>query len=89
MFDRPAPKPAYWKALVTTLVFLVPTALLVRLFVRMPAFVWWLLLVSGALAIAWAIYSRMENDWRAAATMHAQDFYRRTTVARNVRSRGR
>jgi len=87
MFDRPVPKPAYWKALVATLIVLVPPTLFLRLFVRMPSTAWVVLFALAALAISWSIHVRMRNDWRVGDTMHSQYFYRRTTVTKNVRIR--
>ncbi|MFY9861358.1 MAG: hypothetical protein WBF19_00665 [Candidatus Cybelea sp.] len=87
MFDRPAPEPAYWKAMVAALIVLVPLTLLLRLFVRMPAPAWVLAFVFATLAVSWSIHMRVRNDWRAADTMHSQYDYRRTTVAKNVRMR--
>ncbi|HEY4433982.1 MAG TPA: hypothetical protein VGM99_06230 [Candidatus Cybelea sp.] len=45
-------EPAYWKALVATLVVLVPLTLFLRLFIRMPGAVWVLLLALTALAMS-------------------------------------
>jgi len=87
MFDRPLPKPAYWKALLAALIVLAPLTLFLRLFVRMPGPVWGLAFVFAALALSWSIHMRVRNDWRAGDTMHSQYFYRRTTVAKNVRTR--
>lgn len=89
MFNRPDPKPRYWKALVVTMIFLVPLALVSRVFVRMPDAVWALLSIGAALVIAWGVQARMQNDWRARGTMAASTFHNRTAVARNVQTRKR
>jgi hypothetical protein len=89
MFNRPEPRPRYWKALVVTMIFLAPVALVIRAFLHMPDAVWALLSISAALVISWAVHQRMQNDWRASGAMVARTVHNRTTVARNIQIRRR
>lgn len=89
MFNQPYSKPRYWKALVVTMVFLVPIALVIRAFVHMPDAVWTVLSIGAALVIAWGVHARMQNDWRASDTMAARTFHSRTSVTRNIHIRRR
>ena len=82
-------KPRYWKALVVTMVFLVPIALVIRAFVHIPDAVWAFLSIGAALVIAWGVHARMQNDWRATDTMAARTFDSRKTVTRNIQIRRR
>lgn len=89
MFNRPQPRPRYWKAFVVTMIFLAPAALVIRAFLHMPDAVWALLSVGAALVISWAVHQRMHNDWGARGAMAARTFHSRTTVARNIQIRKR
>jgi hypothetical protein len=85
MFDRDQPKPRDWKALLATLVFSVPLALLARAVIPMTDLVWFLLPAGMTLAIAWAIHLQMINDWRAKYHMNLTTFEKRRAVGRNIR----
>lgn len=89
MFDRKQPEPRFWRALVATIIFIVPLALVGRAFVPMTDIVWFALTGGITVASAWAIHSRTINDWRASDAMHLRDFEERNAVSKNIRIRRR
>jgi hypothetical protein len=85
VFDRKQPEPRFWKALLATMFFSVPLALLARAAVPMTDLVWFALTIGLTLAIAGTIYGRMINDWRAGHTMHLETFEKRNAVGKNIK----
>jgi hypothetical protein len=85
MFDRELPQPRFWKAVLVALVFTVPTALLSRALIAMTDAVWFALTIGATLVIAWAVHSRMRNDWRSRYEMNLTTFEKRKAVGRNIR----
>lgn len=83
------PKPTFLKALIVVAIFAIPIAWFTHFMVRIPAIVFVPIAALLTLAAAWAVHSRVSDDWRSRWRMNFSVADRSSAVERNVRVKRR